>query len=374
MRENKALGIILPGGDNEQMGVLIEKRTVGSIPFGGRYRMIDFILSGMVHAGIWDVGVITRNKYESLMDHLGNGSDWDLARKNGGLTLLPPFLHQSGSGAFRGEIESLATYQGYIRKCEAAYVVLANADIVTSFDLDAVIERHAQSGADLTIVANTVRSREDLGERALVLTADGDDHITDIAISPKWQGPCLRSLGVVVIEKNLLLRQIEDLYSHSRFSLIQDLIQGRCGDLDMRVYRLDGYCARVQNIVSYYKANMDLLNREVREELFRQYGPVLTRVRDEPPVKYGLEANISNSLVADGCIIEGTVEHSVIFRGVKIAKGAVVRNSIVMRGTEIGPNASLSYGIVDRNCLIQECRTLAGFETYPVVIGKNSVV
>lgn len=374
MRENKALGIILPGGDNEQMGVLIEKRTIGSIPFGGRYRLIDFILSGMVHAGIWDVGVITRNKYESLMDHLGNGSDWDLARKNGGLTLLPPFLHHSGSGAFRGEIESLATYQGYIRKREAAYVVLANADIVTSFDLDAVIERHAQSGADLTIVANTVHSREDLGERALVLTADEDGHITDVAISPKWQGPCLRSLGVVVIEKNLLLRQIEDLYSHSRFSLIQDLIQGKCGELDMRVYRLDGYCARVRNIVSYYRANMDLLNREVRQELFGQHGPVLTRVRDEPPVKYGLEANVSNSLVADGCIIEGTVEHSVIFRGVKIAKGAVVRNSIVMRGTEIGPNASLSYGIVDRNCLIQERRTLAGFETYPVVIGKNSVV
>lgn len=374
MRENKALGIILPGGDNEQMGALIERRTIGSIPFGGRYRLIDFILSNMVHAGIWDVGVITRNRYESLMDHLGNGRDWDLARKNGGLTLLPPFLHQAGSGAFRGEIESLATYRGYIQKQEAAYVVLANADIVASFDLEAVMERHARSGADLTIVANRVGTREELGERAVVLTAGENGRIADVAISPKWPGPCLRSLGVIVIGKELLLQLIEDLYSHSRFSLIQDLIQGKCGELDMRVYQFDGYCVKVHSIASYYRASMDLLRKEVREELFHRHGPVLTMVRDEPPVKYGLEADVSDSLVADGCIIEGKVERSIIFRGVRIGKGAVIRNSIVMRGTEIGAGASLSYGIVDRNCRIQEGRTLAGFETYPVMIGKNNVV
>ncbi|MEG1849964.1 MAG: glucose-1-phosphate adenylyltransferase subunit GlgD, partial [Oscillospiraceae bacterium] len=342
MRENKAMGLLLAGGGSAAMGALIDRRTIGSVPFGARYRLIDFILSDMVHAGIWDIGVITRDKYESLMDHLGSGRDWDLSRKDGGLTLLPPFVAQAGSGAYRGELEALFTYRRYIRNVQARFVVLATTDLIGPIDLDAVIEQHAASGADITAVCKRIDDPRDLGEHPLVFTLGEAHRVTDVTVNAPWHGPCDRYLGVMVLKKDRLLELLDELASHNRFQLGRDLLQGGMGQLDIRAFELESYCVKIQNLETYYRASMSLLDPAIRRTLFYSDTPVLTRVRDEAPTKYGLSSSVKNSLLSDGCIIDGTVESSILFRGVKIGRGAVIQNCILMQGTEVAANAHLS--------------------------------
>ena len=375
MRENKAMGIITYGGENRRMGALIDQRTVGSIPFGGRYRLIDFILSSMVHAGIWDVGVITRNKYESLMNHLGNGRDWDLARMTGGLTLLPPFVDNAGASSYRGQLESLSTYRRYIAERAARYVIMASADIVGSVELDELLERHIKTGADITVVYTNVNDSRDINEDSVVFSTDENDRITDVTIGASFAGSCKRYLGVMAIAKDLLLKLIEELVSHNLFSINRDLLLGQYRRLDIRAFEQNSdSCVKILDLDGYYRTSMRLLDTEFRHSIFNPASPVLTRVRNEVPVKYGLRSYVSNSLLADGCIVEGRVENSVLFRGVKVGKNAVVKNSIIMQDTEIGDGAALSYVIVDRRCQILEGRMLSGFESYPIVISKESVV
>lgn len=374
MRENRAMGIVLPGHENRMMGALIDGRTIGSIPFGGRYRLIDFALSNMVHAGIWDVGVLTRDRYQSLMDHLGSGRDWDLARKGGGLSLLPPMVASSGSEAYRGEIESLVAYRRYIADTPARYVIMGGADLVCNIDVNQVIEAHVQSDADITVVYDVISDERDLGETSVVFSFDSGQRVVDVTVGAPWSGPCNRSLDLMVMEKERLLSLITELSSHNCYRISRDLLQARHKTLDIRGHLLEGYCVKIQNLESYYRANMQLLDPAIRASLFGGDHPILTRVHDEPPAKYGLSAKVRNSLLADGCIVEGEVENCVLFRGVKIGKGAVVRDSIIMQNTEIGARAQLSYVIADRRCFIKEERVLSGFSSYPVVIGRGSVV
>jgi glucose-1-phosphate adenylyltransferase len=376
VRENKAMGIVLPGGDQPMMGALIDNRTVGAVPFGGRYRLIDFILSSFVHAGIWDVGVITRNKYESLMEHLGSGRDWDLARKGGGLTLLPPLATSDTPCAGFGEIKLLADYRRYITNQPARYVVLAHTDLVGQVQLDHMIEYHAASGADVTVAYSSVNDEDDhtLSENRVVLGVDADGRVIDVSVGAAWQGPCNLWLGILVVSKEKLLSLIGDMNAHSRYSIARDLLQGGVGRLSIGGYRVDGYCRRIHSVLSYYRISMQLLDPALRRTLFDPARPVLTRVRDEVPVKYGLAASVKNSLVADGCTIDGEVENSILFRGAIIKKNAKISNCIIMQQTTVEEDAQLSYVIADRRCYIKQSRLLSGFASYPVVVGQESVV
>lgn len=374
MRKSNILGIVFSNMHDEYMGEITHKRTMASVPFGGRYRLIDFTLSNMVNSGIEDIGVITKSNYQSLMDHLGSGRDWDLARKRGGLCILPPFSNVNSTGIYQGRLDALAGIAGYIRHSAAEYVVMADCDIISSIDLSSVLERHKSTGADLTLVYKRENCKLDRTSDTTVLHLDENDRVVDVLISPESSGIQCCYLDIAVIEKKLLERLITESVARNKKSFDRDVLVAMHPALDIRGYEYTGYVAKINHMNSYYKANMDLLDYEVVQQLFPAGRPIYTKVRDEAPAKYGLEADVENSLVADGCVIEGSVENSILFRGVKVARGAKVRNSIVMQGSEIGENANIDCVIMDKDVTVRSNRTLMGYNTYPVYIAKGSSV
>ncbi len=374
MRENKALGLLISDGEGETLTSLTEKRTIGSILFGGRYRLIDFALSNMVNSGIWDVGVVTHNKYQSLMDHLGNGRDWDLSRKGGGLTIIPPFVNPESGGIYRGGVDYLAAAMSFVRRSQARYIVLSTADIVANIDFDDLIETHVRNRAEITLLYRQTDESDDPGRENLLLTIDENSFVTSAAISDRLPVGCNRYLDTMVMAKSVFEQIVSDLVGRNLPSINKDLIQAAIRTFRIYAQRLEGYCAKIQTLSAYYQANMSLLNDLVRKELFNPNRPILTKVHDSVPAKHGAGSQVKNSLVADGCIIEGQVENSILFRGVKVAQGAVIKNSIIMQGTVVGQKASLDCVIADRDCYIKDGRLLAGFVTYPVVIRKGSIV
>lgn len=373
MRENHTIGIVFSNIHDQQLGALTEKRTTASIPFGGRYRFIDFTLSNLVNAGITDVGIITKSNYQSLVDHVGNGKEWDLDRKRGGLTLLAPYSNQN-SGIYRGRMEALAGALSYLRHSKAEYVVLTDSDLIANFDLKSYIEAHIASGADMTMLYKTLTTPEDSCKDTAILTLDETGRLTDVAMAEQTQKSGKLYLDVSILRRDLLEQKVGEIWRHGGYSFIRDFLWPNLSTMNIRGVEYQGVAMRIGNLQAYYKANMRLLEKEVQRELFWQGRPVYTKVRDEVPVKYGLQARAGNCLVADGCIIDGEVENSVIFRGVRIGKGAKVKNSILMQGTEVGENATLDYVITDKNVRIKDGRSLMGFVTYPAYFPKGGIV
>ena len=366
---SKVLGIVFSNMHETSMGDLTEKRTMASVPFGGRYRLIDFMLSNLVNSGISDVGIITKNNYLTLMKHLGNGKEWDLARKNGGLTILPPFS-SSEAGVFKGRIEALAGIQNYIRESNAEYVVMTDCDTVAVVDYDDILKYHKEKDADITIVYQHKIVAKAQRNNTTVIKLDENHRVYDVVKDhADEEGNVF--LDIIVMRKDLLERIITENQARGKVSFTREVLQGQKDHLRIFAYDFKGYIGDIKSIEAYYKCSMDLLNKEVRDQLFPVGRPIYTRVRDEVPVRYGVEAKAKNSMIADGCIIEGEVENSVIFRGVKVGKGAKVKNCVLMQGTIVGENANLDCVITDKNVIIRNSRTLTGCDTYPIVIGKG---
>ena len=374
MIDRATLGIIFTNMHDEELSELTEKRTFGSIPFGGRYRLIDFALSNMVNAGISDIGVITKSNYLSLMDHLGSGREWDLARKRGGLTILPPFGRSNTSGVYRGRLEALSNFIAYIRSSAADDVLISDSDVIANIDLKDFIARHNSSGAEITILYKKVDIPAVGSERYNLVEFDSAGRLVDVQMRPPVSGEHQIYMDIAIFKKELLLRLLENATSRNEYSLVHYVYVGMKDQLDIRGYEFTGYASKIKSLASYYRANMDLLQKEIRDELFQPNRPIYTKVRDEVSAKYGLDAKVSNSLVADGCVIDGEVENSIIFRGVRIAKGACVKNSIIMQSGIVGENVLLDYVITDKDVTITDSRSLMGYKTYPVYIAKGSRV
>ncbi len=370
MKKN-TLGIVFSNMHDESLGELTERRTTGSIPFGGRYRLIDFTLSNMVNSGITEIGIITKSNYQSLMDHLGSGRDWDLSRKVGGLCILPPFGHSS-TGMYRGRLEAISGIMSYIRHSNAQYAIMSDSDTVANIDFSDLLDQHIKTNADITIVYNREHVCEDHPKDITVLNADENGRITDVLVNPFTTGEQNVYINIVVMSKDLLERLANEGISRNNPNFINFVLQGKCKTLKIMGYEFKGYSAEITSMKTYFKTSMELLNPEVRSQLFPKDRPVYTKVRDEVPVKYGLNSKVKNSLIADGCIIEGTVENSIIFRGVKIEKGAVVKNSIIMQSGSVGENSSLEYVVTDKDVIINKDRHLSGSDIYPVFISKGS--
>ncbi len=368
---NNVLGLIFASLHDSTVIDLTKHRTMGSILFGGRYRLIDFPLSNMVNSGICDVGVITKSNYGSLLDHIGSGREWDLSRKKGGLHLLPPFSQQDG-GIYRGRLEALSNVWSFVEHSKAEYVVMSDCDYVTNIDFNDVIEKHIQSKADITAVYGKYRFSEESGACVDVLEMDPNGRINSVLIDPQISGECNICLDMFVMRKDFLSRLVKDAASKSEFSFIRHCLQARANEMNFVGYEHKGYYSRIDSVKSYYDANMALLNADNRNALFKPDAPIYTKIGDNGPVKYGLEAKTKNSLIADGCIIEGTVENCILFRGVKIGKGSVVKNCVLQQGTKIGKGSSLTSVITDKNVEIVDGRVLTGSETYPIYIGKNA--
>lgn len=371
MKSNKVLGIIFANSHDELIKEMTEMRAMGSIPFGGRYRLIDFTLSNMVNAGITTVGVITKSNYQSLMDHLGSGKSWELARKNGGLYILPPYIH-GGGRMYTGHIEALGGIKNFLDISDEEYVVMCDADVVSNFDMKKMINVHIESGADITI--GYKHGRLPRGSDMMMFDLDKDGRIKDIMLSPEISGECDFSLDIVVVRRESLMKMVDNALSHSYTSIVRDLYQREVHNLKMYGYEIEGHTAVIDGMQSYFNENMALLNGNIRNTLFTRERMIYTKIRDEMPVKYGLNAEVSGCLIADGCVIEGRVENSILFRGVHVGKGAIVKNCIIMQGSVVGDGAVLEYVCADKNVSIGKGRVLSGTDSYQVHIRKASAV
>ncbi|MEA5010578.1 MAG: glucose-1-phosphate adenylyltransferase subunit GlgD [Angelakisella sp.] len=365
---NTMLGIVYSNMYDTSLGDLTLHRTMGSVPVGGRYRLVDFALSNMVNSGITDVGIITKSNYHSLMDHVGSGREWDLSRKIGGLTILPPFS-RSGTGMYEDNIEALSGIMGFIKASSAKYVVLSYCDVIANIDFKEVLENHQKSGKGITVLYSRGELEENSKDNT-VLVIGQNNLLKDILLNPDIQGDQNLYLNMAIIERDLLIRLISEAVTRNKHSFQKDILQAQADRDGVNCYHFKGTCARIHCMESYFKANMLLLDKEVRTQIFDPRRPVYTKVRDEVPARYGLRSQVSNSLVADGCIIEGRVENSIIFRGVRIGQGAVIKNSIIMQGCVIEDNAQLSYVVADKDVLIRDGRSLGGYLTYPLYLPK----
>ena len=370
---NELHGILFAYRSDARLGELTRPRNTCSLPFGGRYRLIDFMLSNYVNAGISDVGVIVHESYQSLLDHLGSGKDWDLSRKHGGLRILPPFSYaEHGHGEYKGNMDALAGVAGYLSTIRQEYVIMGWGDIVLNLPVADVLEQHISSGADITMVCTPTPTGAPRYSEYVEVSGDG--RVTDLSVHPSSSDQSLESLEIYIMSKSLLLDMVDYCAAHDLHSFSRGVLQPRLKSLKLVPYIHKGYVARFQSVSDYYQNSMDLLGPTVRADLFNPERPIRTKDQSNPSTYYGPDSVSRRSLVADGCFIEGEVENSILSRGVTVEKGAKVSNSVLMQGTVVRAGASLSYVIADKNVQVKDGRVLTGHFTYPLAISKGSVV
>ena len=375
-----AAGLIFSNIHDQSIPEMTRKRTMASIPFGGRYRLIDFTLSNMVNSDITNVGVITHYNYQSLMDHIGNGKDWDLARRSGGIKLLPPYVaayeNRAAGKLYESRLEALMGASSFINRCGADYIVLSDCDVIMNIDLSAVIEEHIRSEAYVTLVTKKIDVKNSPFEKDMdVLTLDESGRVTDIAFTMPKRGQCHVNTNVMVISREDLQTIVSDSIAHGYRSFTRDILMKQLKKKQIRAYAFDGFCACISSLENYFSTSMKLLDDDVRRSLFSVPDrKIYTKIRNSAPTKYAEGAKVSNSMIADGCVIEGTVENSIIFRGVHVGKGTVVKNSILLQDTYVGSKVSLNCVITDKNVVIKDGRKLSGYDTMPFFIGKGGTV
>lgn len=375
-----AAGLIFSNIHDSSIPELTRMRTIASVPFGCKYRLIDFPLSNMVNSGINKVGIVTHYNYQSLLDHIGTGKDWDLARRSGGIKILPPFITAYDNAAanklYNTRLEALFGVMNFIGKCTEEYIVMSDCDIICNIDIADVLNTHVKTAADITVVTKKiVPSTYPLSTSNEVLGVDGEGNVTDVAEYTKTENEIEISTNVVVISRALLQNLLLDAAAHGFNSFYRDIIGRNIGKLKIKAYRYDGYYSLVASLESYFHASMKLLRAESRDGLFAiPNRPIYTKVRNMPPTKYIDGAKVTNSLIADGCVIEGKVENSILFRGVKVGKGTVVKNSILMQDTYVGNDVKLNCVISDKNVIIKDGRELSGHESMPFFLGKGVMV
>jgi glucose-1-phosphate adenylyltransferase len=357
---------------------LVSERLMASIPFAGRYRIIDFLLSSMVHSGIDNISVIVRKNYHSLMDHLGTGREWDLVRKNGGLNIVPPYAQREVK-MLSGRVDSLESIRGYLLKQSEKYVILSDANIAVNFDFASLLNTHVKSGADVTVVYRKQEIPQAMIERSTEnhdlyysLGMNGD-RVSKIYINPSEDGEMNFCMNIYVVEREQLISMIDDAYLRGYTYFVRDILDKQIDKLDIRGYCYDGYVAHIHDLRSYFDENMKLLQSENLEALFSG-NQIYTKIRDDNPTRYVNGSKAKNVLVADGCVIEGEVENCVLFRGVHIAKGAKVKNCVLMQDTSVGKDARVEYVITDKNVKITDGKSLTGNESYQVFVSKRQVV
>ena len=374
----EALGIIFPNSYDGLFPELVTERLMASIPFASRYRVCDFILSSMARAGISNVSMVVRENYMSLMDHLGTGREWDLARKNGGLNIIPPFA-QKEVKVYRGRVQALESIKGFLTSQTEKYVVMSDAHMIANIDITDLLAKHRKSGADITVVYRQQEIPEDLrkpvgNNNELYYTLDlQGTRVKQLFVNPKREGVVNFSMNIYVLERELLIRLIEEAYVLGFTCFERDVVAPQIDMLDVRGYCYEGYVAHIHNMKSYFDENMKLLEEDNLKGLFGP-GPVWTKIRDDNPTRYIKGAKVSNIMAADGCVIEGEVENSILFRGVRVKKGAKVKNCVLMQDTVIEENASVEYVITDKKVTITEGKSIVGTYSFQVYVSKKQIV
>ena len=373
-----ALGIIFPNSYDALVPELVNVRLMASIPFASRYRLIDFILSSMSHSGIDNISVMVNNNYHSLMDHLGSGREWDLVRKNGGLHIFPPFAEKE-SKPYTGRVTALANILDFLRDEKEKYVIMTDTNIVVNFNFSDMLNAHIQSGADVTIAYNEQELRESVfkypsNDKGFYYTFDIDDgRIKKIYVNTRTHGVQNFAMNIFIIEREMLIDMVNTAFVRGQEFFERDVLLPQLNKLNVQAYKYDGYVARISDMKSYFDENMKLLDDYNLDALFSGT-PIYTKIRDDNPTRYIEDAKVKNVMVADGCVIEGEVENCVIFRGVRIAKGAKVKNCILMQDTVVEAGANVEYLITDKNVTITAGKEVKGTDTFPVYIAKFQCV
>ena len=372
--KGKLHGIIFSYEKRSGLRELTESRMPASVPFAGRYRLIDFILSSMVNAGMTDVGVAIQGNYQSLLDHLGSGKDWDLSRKHGGLRLLPAFADDNVVGGireYRGKMEALAGVRSYLEGIRQKHVVLADSDLIINIPMQDVYQAHIASGADITAVCTSnVESDADV----TFFRLDETGRVRETLFPLRDRAGCHRSLEIYVLSKELLLNLVDECMSHDLTSFRGAVLQSKAKELHIQSYVWDGYAAQIRSVKEYYDRSLELLDPAIRREVFPAERPIHTKERNDASTYVDPAGVCCNCLVADGCTIEGTVENSILFRGVSVAKGAEVKGCILMQDTTVSRDAVLQNVIADKDVVVKDSCTLMGTPGYPMTIAKGSVV
>ena len=365
------MGIIF--ANDASLGTLTEQRTMASLPFGGRYRQVDFALSNLTCAGVRHLGIITRHSYQSLMHHIGSGEEWGLELGEGALEFLTPYA-QSITDNYRGKLESLASAMDFLEYGNEDYVVIIDSAILSNVDLNKVVAAHAASGKDITVVAKAgICNGTKKVDLALKLE---NGEISDIAVDYVAPAGYLASMDIFVLNKKWLIEQVKECVARNLYHMDRNLVMGGWsrGTVSVNVYEHDGIALFNESVDEYYHNTLSLLDKEVRHDLFGANHPVYTKVRDRVPCYYGEEAELDDCLIADGCMLEGKVEDSVLFRQVSIGEEAEVENCIIMNDCVIGKGAKLKYVILDKEVTVTPGAKLYGTKNHPIVIKKGETV
>ncbi len=371
----KMTGIIFSNVYDTSLGDLTMHRTVASLPFGGRYRFVDFVLSNMVNSKISSIGLITKYNYQSLMDHLGSGLEWDLSRKNASFYILPPFA--SGiTNVYRGNLEALSNAVKFLQSNKPDYVVMCDTTVICNIDYERVLKEHIKSGADVTVIANKEIAAYEADSTDLMLKTDSANRVVDLSIGQNLGEGTLTGMGMFIVERNYLISIINNYVSRGRYSFEKDFLlsQFTDGSIKINVHEFKGVVLRNHNILSYFKNNFRIMQEDIRSDIFNRNHPIYTKVRDEAPSFYSDSSSVSECLVADGCIINGKTEGSVLFRDVSVDEGASIKNSIIMQGTKVGKGAKIENAIIDKDVTITPGAVLIGGSSSPVIVRKGETI
>lgn len=368
---NNVLGVINLSINQPLLHELTYSRATATVPFGGRYRLIDFVLSNMVNSGINNVAVLAHNSYRSIIDHLGSGKEWDLDRKNRGLFILPP--NNSHAPGFNGDLQNFYGSLEYFERSNEEFVIVSSSHMICNINYTEAVECHQRTNADITVIYKEMDGDNedfsnlitlDLAEDGRVVRMNENHHQTNRSSKVYMR--------MIIIKKELLMDLVKKSVNQNYYDLVRHVIIRNLNELKVYGYEYKGYLAIINSVQNYYKYSKELLNPDVWKSLFYQSGLIYTKIKDEPPARYANSANVTNSHVANGCIIEGTVENSILFRGVRIGKGAVVRDSILMQKCVIEEDSSLDHVILDKEVYVTRGNKLAGEELSPTVFTKKS--
>jgi glucose-1-phosphate adenylyltransferase len=372
MNGKKVLGLIFANIHEEALESLTNMRTMGSVPFCSRYRLIDFPLSNMVESQISNVGVVTNSNFNSLMDHVGTGKPWDLSRKTDGLYLLPPYSH-SNTTMWGNRIDAIYGNMAFLDHSNQEWVLMSDCYNVMNIDFEKVFEAHEETGAVVTIVGVKGKKPANMSSVLVLDNVDADGKINSAVIDPDTDGEVFYSCNIILIKKYLLQTLITTAHSKNEVSFQRSILMNCINSGKAYAYdATDCFIGTVDSVQSYYDISMSLLDKDTKRKLFVNDRPIYTKERDDMPTLYGHESKINNSLIADGCEINGEVENSIIFKGVKVEKGAVVKNSILMQDTVIGENTKVNYIIADKNVNVKSGVELSGAENFPVSLSKDT--
>lgn len=367
------MGIIFT--NDASLGELTDKRTMASLPFGGRYRQVDFALSNLSCAGVRHVGIISRHNYQSLMNHIGDGEEWGLELEEGGLEFLTPFA-QSMTHTYRGKLESLNTAMDFLEYgAEDELVVMIDSAVLSNLDLTDILTKHVESGKDVTVVTKAgIANGKKVLDLAMKLDENGE--VADMVVDYAAPEDYLASMDVFVLSKKWLIQQVQEMIARDKFHMDRDLVLGgwQRGKVSVNIYQFQGVALFNESVEEYFYNSMALIDKDTRHDVFHGNHPIYTKVRFRVPTYYGESCEVENCLIADGCMLEGEVEDSVLFRQVSVGRDAEVEHCVIMNDAVIGEGAELKYAILDKNVTVTPGAKLIGTKKSPVIVKRGETV